>query len=471
MEFEAGYQWIPPVTLTLVSGALIALIRSRRASPATVVRIGLVYQVVFSYAIASGAYLGAFEGMTAEYLTVDRVGLSYVVPWMLVFTVLVPARPREAILALLASATAVPVVYLAQVPGGAAPSLAPDQFFSIFIAPYALTAVFSYVAARVVHSLGVEVRRAHELGSYRLESLLGRGGMGEVWRASHQSLARPAAIKVIRRDTRVGPETTAADLAAARFEQEAQVIASLQSPHTVELYDFGTAEDGTLFYVMELLEGIDLDALVRRHGPLPPERVVHLMRQVCASLAEAHRRGAVHRDIKPANIYLCRLGVEHDFVKVLDFGLVKQVTPVVHSAAAPVTLPDLVAGTPHFMAPELALGSKTIDGRVDLYSLGCVAYWLLTGRLVFDAETPTATIVAHVQTPPSPPSGASEMAIPEALDRIVLDCLAKDPDARPQSAEALAARLASIQFERPWTQADAARWWERHRPRLETPSS
>jgi serine/threonine-protein kinase len=314
------------------------------------------------------------------------------------------------------------------------------------------------------------VRRAHELGSYQLETLLGRGGMGEVWRASHRTLARPAAVKLIRRDTLANDPAVAAT-AVARFEREAQVIASLQSPHTIELYDFGTTEDGTLFYVMELLDGIDLEALVRRFGPLPAERTVYVLRQVCASLAEAHRRGVVHRDIKPANIYLCRRGIEHDVVKVLDFGLAKQAVTEEGVAAAVLTRANAVAGTPLYMAPEIALGQSPVDGRSDLYALGCVAFWLLTGRVVFEAATPTAAIVAHVQREPVPPSSLSEVPVPGPLDRIVLDCLAKDPAARPQNPEELTARLDAVPLGRRWSESEAARWWEAHRPSSAPPSA
>jgi serine/threonine protein kinase len=180
--------------------------------------------------------------------------------------------------------------------------------------------VFAYIGARVVYGLGREIAAARELGSYSLEERLGEGGMGEVWRARHRMLARPAAIKLIR-PSLISPER-AAEL-QKRFENEAQVISQLRSPHTVELFDFGVAEQGTFYYVMELLDGLDVDALVRRFGPVPAERAVFLLRQVCHSLAEAEARGLVHRDIKPANIFLCRYGEDHDFVKVLDFGLAK----------------------------------------------------------------------------------------------------------------------------------------------------
>jgi serine/threonine-protein kinase len=453
-EFSSPLEWGFPVGVVLASLGVALLARSKRLGPATVVRLGLVYQVVISFGIAAGTYFGAFRGVAPDAFRFDRIGFTFVGPWMLVFSVLVPAPPREALVALLASASAVPLSYLAQVPNHLAPALPVGTFGLIFVLPYLVVAGMSYVATRVVNYLGVEVRRAYELGSYRLEALLGRGGMGEVWRASHHMLARPAAIKLIRPES-LGDEP---GIAGARFEREAQAIASLQSPNTVALYDFGSTQEGTLFYVMELLDGVDLEELVRQHGPLPAERVTHILRQACASLAEAHARAIIHRDIKPANIYLCRRALEHDVVKVLDFGLVRRLAPDTAGAGAVQTHPELIAGTPAYLAPEITMGG-VVDGRADLYSLGCVAFWLLTGRLVFEAATVTAMLVAHAREAPPRPSSLAAFPIPEALDQLVLDCLAKDPAARPQSADALTKRLAAVHFARPWTPAAAAQWW------------
>lgn len=459
-ELDSLYQWGPPVTALAASAAMLTAARSRRLRASSLVRLGLGYEVVVSIALTGAAYLGTFDGLSASDLVLDRVGLSYVAPWTLFFTVLVPAPPREALLALVASASAVPLVYLEQVRVGMAPALGASQFLPIFVWPYAVGTVLSYIAARVVHQLGVEVRRAHELGGYRLEARIGRGGMGDVWRGSHRLLARPAAIKVIRRDA-LAADPALAEAAAARFEREAQAIASLQSPHTVELYDFGTSEDGALYYVMELLDGVDLDTCVRRFGPMPPSRVACLLRQACASLAEAHQRGLVHRDVKPANLFVCRRGLEHDVVKVLDFGLVKHV--VSHEGSSgPMPAGDTFAGTPDFMAPEMAASPAHVDGRADIYALGCVAFYLLTGANPFREDTPTATMLAHLHKQPSPPSGATSRPIPPALDGLVLDCLAKDPQLRPQTAEALAARLAAVVMDESWTEQDAKRWWKQH---------
>jgi serine/threonine-protein kinase len=273
-------------------------------------------------------------------------------------------------------------------------------------------------------------------------------------------LARPAAIKLIRPSLR-SPAT--AEEAHRRFEQEAQAIASLRSPHTVELFDFGIADDGAFYYVMELLDGLDADALVRRFGPVPADRVIHLLRQVCHSLTEAQACGLVHRDIKPANIFLCRYGQDYDFVKVLDFGLVKAVDP------APVRAPGLTAdnvvqGTPAFIAPEQALCESAVDGRADIYATGCVAYWLLTGQYVFTGDTPMAILMHHVHTAPVPPSERSGRPIPPALEQVVLACLAKDPADRPQTARELSRRLGEVDAPEPWSESRAREWWRLNEP-------
>jgi serine/threonine protein kinase len=320
----------------------------------------------------------------------------------------------------------------------------------------------AYVGARVVYHLGTEVKRARELGSYRLEEKLGEGGMGEVWRARHRMLSRPAAIKLIRPGLAGGGRAGVSEEAIRRFEREAQVIARLRSPHTVELFDFGMATDGAFYYVMELLDGLDADSLLRRFGPTPAERAIYLLRQVCHSLSEAQSCGLVHRDIKPANIFLCRYGEEYDFVKVLDFGIVGAVrdTPggnLMHTGG------DTVRGTPAFMAPEQALGTD-LDGRADIYATGCLAYWLLTGQFVFTAETSMGLLLQHAQTPPAPPSTRTELPIPPALDDLVLSCLAKDPAKRPQSARDLSLRLAEVEGASAWTQDRARDWWVKHQP-------
>jgi DNA-binding NtrC family response regulator len=287
------------------------------------------------------------------------------------------------------------------------------------------------------------------LGSYRLVERIGSGGMGEVWLGRHRLLARPAAVKIIRR---AAIESYGADL-DKRFRREAHATAELTSPHTVQLYDFGVTETGTFYYVMELLQGLDLQEMVKRFGPLPAERAIWLLEQACRSLVEAHERGLVHRDIKPANLFVTRLGAEDDFLKILDFGMVKAAPD---REASVLTTPGKAQGTPAFMSPELVLGHE-VDGRADLYSLGCSAYWMLTGRLVFDATTPTEMLLKHVQAAPTPLSAAGP--VPPAFEALVMQCLAKKPDERPPSAAALRAALAGVPCPEPWTQERAAAWW------------
>ena len=237
--------------------------------------------------------------------------------------------------------------------------------------------------------------------------------MGEVWRARHRLLIRPAAIKLIRQRA-LGAMSGDPELLVRRFEREARATAALTSPHTVQLYDFGVTEDGRLYYVMELLDGLDLDTLVRQHGPLPAERVVHLLRQVCSSLQDAHANGLVHRDIKPANMVVSRAGTTFDFVKVLDFGLVKldSRADTAEDARCKLSTEDSWSGTPAFMAPEVVLGAADTDHRVDLYALGCVAYWLLTGKMVFEGENAMQVMIQHAQTAPKRPSHRVGAAYP-----------------------------------------------------------
>jgi serine/threonine-protein kinase len=367
---------------------------------------------------------------------------------IVVFPMVIPFPPRRLLVASILAAIGSPASLVVLDRMGTH-ALTIDDLVAASISP-AFAVVLAYFGARMIYAIGQDVSRARLLGAYRLESRLGAGGMGEVWRASHRMLARPAAVKLI------APKNLGSDARAARirFEQEAQATALLRSPHTVEVYDFGVSSDGAFYYVMELLDGLDLDQLVRVHGPLPASRVVHILRQTCHSLGEAHAAGMVHRDIKPANIFVCHYGSDFDFVKVLDFGLVKKRKLVGDQA---VTQKDQFVGTPAFLAPEIALDAE-IDGRADLYSLGCVAYWLLTGTFVFTADNLIALAAKHVQEDPVHPSKRTEMDIPADLERVVMDCLHKNPVDRPDSAEELANRLSDCDVGA-WTRDEAKRWW------------
>ena len=456
--------WQTQHSFALVSIALgvavFVLSRQSRLSAQRLLDLGLVFEVVGALGIAAVEFWHGFP--TESFLDQKFQGVPWESVWIIVFPMLAPNTPRKILIASLAAASTGPLI----VAGRAAAGVPMERSLTLLIAFFLLTtylcACLAYVIARIVYRYGVRLRKARDVGSYELVRRLGEGGMGEVWLGRHRMLARPAAIKLIRPEL-LGNDQRSRDTARRRFEREAMATAALRSSHTIEVYDFGVTEDGAFYYVMEFLEGLTLDALVRRFGPVPPSRVVHLLLQVCHSLGEAHARGIVHRDIKPANIFTCRLGPDTDFVKVLDFGLVKATPESADTGVPALTAQGVMAGTPGFMAPEIALAHPEIDGRADIYALGCVAYWLLTGQPVFKGETSVATLLAHVREEPLPPSARTELQISAAVDNVVLACLAKDPAARPQSAADLAGRLADLDLPR-WTPDDSRRWWALHGP-------
>ncbi len=343
--------------------------------------------------------------------------------------------------------------------------------FSLMLA-LGVAVVFARHVVRVRRQAASATDRARELGSYQLVELLGKGGMGEVWRAKHRLLAREAAIKLIRAE-KLASSRKDASTSRRRFRREAQTLAMLQSRHTISLFDYGVTSDGTFFFVMELLDGMDLDTLVQRDGPQPPGRVIHILLQALSSLAEAHDAGLVHRDVKPANLFVCRAADEVDIVKVLDFGIV-QSSRERGSEAAPlrtleqlvesrVTQGDQLLGTPSFMAPEQIL-QRPIDARADLYALGCVAIWLLSGKAPFEKENALATMVGHLTLPPDL-SALVPGGMPPELARVIEQCLQKSPSDRPSSARSLAASLRAITLpaEETWTMERARAWWAERR--------
>jgi serine/threonine-protein kinase len=355
-------------------------------------------------------------------------------------------------------------MWLVSLSGAPTPTAA--ETLVLYLPNYACAAV-AIVPSRFIQRLGRRLRQAQELGSYQLVELLGHGGMGEVWRARHRLLARSAAVKLVRPEVLGAGSGADTRVVLRRFEREAQATSALSSPHTIQVYDYGMTEQGTFYYVMELLAGRDMESLVREFGPLSADRAVYLLRQACHSLADAHARGLVHRDVKPANIYVCRMGLEYDFVKVLDFGLVKVRRP----GAQHVTLQtiDHTTGTPAYMAPEIILGEADVDRRADVYALGCVAYYLLTGQLVFEADTPMKMLLRHVQDAPVPPSQRTELPVPKDLDELILACLQKDPAKRPQDAQELFQMACGCATATSWSQQHARQWWESHLPEFSGP--
>jgi serine/threonine-protein kinase len=437
------------LTSIVLSLALFAYTRRSEREPGFILDLGLAYLVLTAFAISQMFHTGPPpDGMRVQ------PEISWIGAIVLVFAAIVPNAPMRIFLAALLAVTMNPVSMLLARSRGAWDFGATGNVVLMHYPDYLLVGV-AVVISQVVTKLGQHVTRAREMGSYELGELLGRGGMGEVYLATHRMLARPAAIKLIRPEALSG-DAKDAQLAVHRFRREAESAATLRSPHTVEIYDFGVTDDGTLYFVMELLDGLDLETLVRQHGALPASRVIHIVRQACDSLEEAHARGLVHRDIKPANIHVGRIGMQDDFVKVLDFGLVKPMSIPVggHSMA---TAQGLTPGTPAYMAPEMALGDQ-VDGRADIYALGCVTYFLLTGKLVHEGENLFQVVVKHLQEAPVPPSQRTELPIPASLDAVVLACLVKERENRMRGAGELRRALAAVDLPS-WGDEQAARWW------------
>ncbi len=438
-------QYSADIAVLALTVGLYALTRSERVSDDIVTFAGLAFLVCTVGLIQVGNINGVWERHGHLPLTnfgcVLLAALPLIVPTTLA---------RTAIASLVAAATApLGVAILAAKHGDV---VGGRDYFDVSVVPV-VAAALAIGGSRVVYGLGLEVARAKRLGAYQLTDLLGRGGMGEVWRAEHRLLARPAAIKLIRPGD---AEKNA--IRSKRFEREAQVTSQLHSPHTVELYDFGVSSDGAFYYVMELLDGMDLESLVREHGPQPPARAVGILAQVCHSLDEAHHAGLVHRDIKPANVYLCRYGRDVDFVKVLDFGLVTLQPDRPMPDTTDLTLDNVIQGTPTYMPPEMITAPDSVGPAADLYALGCVGYWLLTGTLVFGASDTVRQLADHLHTPP-PPMSDHGVDVPAELESIVMACLAKQPEARPASAAALADMLRACPLPTTWTTQDARAWW------------
>ncbi|HSS43849.1 MAG TPA: serine/threonine-protein kinase, partial [Thermoanaerobaculia bacterium] len=352
--------WLSAVLASVALSLAVAWIASRgMLAPDAVLDLGLVYEV------AQALCLGIiFHSVPLAPGVLPR-GWTAVAVWILVFPLIVPNTRGKTVLATVTAAVMDPVgLGINVLAGNPAP---PVLALVLQFVPTLVAAAVALVISRIVYELNVEAVRGQEMGSYHLDELLGRGGMGEVWRASHRLLAREAAIKLIRADSSGsdGRESV------KRFEREAKATAALRSPHTVGIYDYGTTEDGTFYYVMELLEGFDCDTLVSEFGPVPPERAIHILLQACHSLGEAHQGGLIHRDVKPANIYVCRYGLDWDFVKLLDFGLVKS-AGWTDPKEKQLTMAGVLAGTPGYMSPEMGAGSPDIDWRTDIYALGCV---------------------------------------------------------------------------------------------------
>jgi eukaryotic-like serine/threonine-protein kinase len=439
---------------TLVAGALWVLVRPRVQLPMRALEwleaIGTLLMCA-CFALMGIAFAQAHAGIGQDPMHGIFAGLSADSYVLLIRAVAVPSTPIRTLVVSAVAMLPMVIISAFALTGVRVPDI--DVFPPIDIITWSIAGVaMSVVASRVIFGLRTEVDKVRRLGQYTLEGKIGEGGMGVVYRASHAMLRRPTAIKILR------PETAGED-ALRRFEREVLLTASLSHPSTVAIFDYGRTPQGMFYYAMEYLDGLNLEHLVQAYGPQPPARVAHIMRQVCGALAEAHAVGLIHRDIKPANIILSERGGLPDVAKVVDFGLVKSFEPTAGQANPEVTSANLIIGTPLYMAPEAIGGSAALDGRSDLYALGAVGYFLLTGAPVFQAKSQVEIFAHHLHSPPEPPSLRTGNYVPEELERLILRCLAKRPGDRYDGARALQHALDRCAENTPWDNDLALQWW------------
>ena len=454
--------------LAVVSAAVWWLSAQVTASSRGAIRLGLAYawicgQAMAATEIALAPTNGVYNGVP---------GLCV---WIVFFPTIIPCLPRQALSTGLAIALALPVDYGIARLFGLEP-VAGQALVGWFVPPLfcaALAGTAALLANRLTAQLAEARRAVRDLGAYALERRLDHGGMGEVWLARHRLLPRAAAVKFLKLSVEAGPDPQR----NARFEREARAIALLQSPHTIQIYDFGLSEDGELYFAMELLDGLDLAAFIADHGRQNEARVASILAQICLSLMEAHAQGLIHRDLSPRNVMLCRLGAEVDHVKVLDFGLVGVAnvatsaggmeTSKPNSGTARIRAPGPVTtlvGTPGYIAPEVISGG-TADARSDLYALGCLGYWMLTATTLHpDPESGGEDFEAHCRLNAQPPSARINTELDVGLEEIILACLARDPQQRPASAADIRAQLLRLPFPDAWSESRARRWWQDHQP-------
>jgi serine/threonine-protein kinase len=411
----------------------------------------LLVQIVVERLIDFGSKSEAASATASWYLFIAAWSLL-----LLTYGIFVPNNLRRALAILLPSAS-IPYIVLWIVIWeypSAGDALAADHIRNRVPIPFVAVAMAAY-GSYIINAIRREAFKARQLGQYRLLEKLGTGGMGEVYKAEHQLLKRPCAIKLIK------PGEAASANALARFEQEVKATAKLTHVNTVEIFDYGRTDDGTFYYVMELLRGLSLEDLVKQHGPLPAERVVYLLRQVCGALQEAHVKGLIHRDIKPANIYAAERGGVFDVAKLLDFGLVKEATAEPAQASEKA---QSFSGSPLYMAPEQSQSYEQTDARGDIYAVGAVGYFLLTGQPPFMGRNILALIAAHAREEVVWPSRL-RADVPVDLEAVILRCLQKKPEDRFADANALEAALAACACAMTWNAERAAQWWREQEPR------
>ncbi len=467
-HFSFNWASVPMLIASVAFGTLWLLLRSKPRTPGFLRAVELATLFVGTGAFSSVALV---LDLTASPDMIARSAVTYL---LLVYAVYVPSSARRTLLvALLMTIPLLGCIFLAfrhwdpalyDPPAATWPKLEVGAMaYPATLVSAALWSIVVAIAAgfsQAIYGLRKAVSDIRRLGQYTLEKKLGEGGMGVVYRASHAMLRRPTAIKLILPDR-------ADNEALLRFEREVQRTAMLTHPNTVTVYDYGRTTDGIFYYAMELLEGASLDEIIEVDGPQPAERVIHLLEQAAGSLAEAHDAGLIHRDIKPGNILVVDRGGISDLVKVVDFGLVKDIGAKGGEAGDPaLTGANAITGTPLYIAPETLLAQDTVDARADLYALGAVGYWLLTGTHVFDGRSVIEVFMQHVSAVPELPSVRLDAPVAADLEKLILECLAKRPEDRPASAHVLRERLRACAAAGLWTNARAAQWWAEHRPQL-----
>jgi tRNA A-37 threonylcarbamoyl transferase component Bud32 len=451
--------WFRAIILIALATCLGGL---RSARPFTISQLRGIEIVVFGLVVTQVSLM--LSARLAEYASQNDAasvaGITYLLmgAWtliILVYGIFVPNTWQRGA-AVMLSIAIVPYIILA-LQNWLAPEVARILAEQKSLSPVPLPIIAALVGTYgtfIINSARREAFTARQFGQYRLLEKLGSGGMGDVYKAEHVLLKRPCAMKLIK------PDSEADVMATARFEKEVKTTAKLTHPNTIEIYDYGHTDDGTFYYVMELLPGLSLDELVELSGPLEPARVVYLLRQVCGALAEAHGVGLIHRDIKPANIFVAQRGGVYDIAKLLDFGLVKEKTA--DAGGDTVAGGASFSGTPLYMSPEQASSYEEVDGRADLYALGAVAYYLLTGEPPFKGQSVVQLLIAHASGNVEPPSTLNK-DVPEDLGRVVLQCLAKRPEDRYSDAASFSKALRACQCAGDWTDERAAAWWEQHK--------
>jgi serine/threonine-protein kinase len=436
------------INLLLALGGLGLLVYLRRWAPSE----RALRAVDMGFAVIMAVAIGIGSATAPRGFHFEVIALLVMIFLLVLRAALVPSRPRFT--AMVGLVCSLPILAGGYVQLLGTPM--PNEFMTPGVIVIALAAwccvatAATTVVSRVIYGLVTQVRDAQHLGRYTLGAKIGEGGMGEVYRAEHAMLRRPTAVKLL-----LPGKVSASSI--ERFEREVQLTSRLSHPNTIAIYDYGRTPEGIFYYAMEYLDGLSLESLIASDGIQPAGRVVHILLQAAGALAEAHGFGLIHRDIKPANIMLCERGGMPDVVKVVDFGLVKNLDAADGDVA--LTNTNALTGTPLYLAPESITRPDKIDARIDIYALGAVGYFLITGTPPFTGHNVVEIAGHHLHTTPEAPSIRLGRAVPPKLDALLVACLAKDPDARPDDAQALLTALLDCEIESPWSGADARAWW------------